>query len=173
MFLLLVLIVGLFFFTTFCVVLQDSLLPLGLWNYNMPFYESSDLHSLNLKICPKLHVELHDHCIALGIAHRPCYIHRGSHRGQCTKTASTISATGFMIPAVCRKACRKNGAVNLKNLRHLGSGSLGALLGTSTFSTITHPPVKMAPVNARSLANKTFILNNFFYFSYLGLFVYD
>ncbi len=48
------------------------------------------------------------------------------------------------------------------NLRRLEYVSSGALSGITTSSTITQPPVKMALVNARSLSNKTFILNDFF-----------
>ncbi len=133
----------------------------------MAFYSSLDLYQLNSKTRSKLPVGIYNHCAALGIARRPHYIHRGSRRKQCTKT--TISAVGCTIPVVCSSFRRlltktryEDGNVNFTNLRHLEYVSSGALSGITTSSTITQPPVKMALVNARSLSNKTFILNDFF-----------
>ncbi len=156
-------------FTDFCTLFQDSILPSGLWYYNMAFYSSLDLHQLNSKTRSKLPVGIHNHCVALGIVCRPRYIHQGSRRKQCTKTVSTISAVGCTIPVVwssfrrlLTKTRYEDGNVNFTNLCRLEYVSSGALSGITTSSTITQPPVKMALVNARSLSNKTFILNDFF-----------
>ncbi len=156
-------------FTDFCVLFQDSILPSGLWNYNMAFYSSLDLHQINSKTRSKLPVGIYNHCAALGIARRPRYIHRGSRRKQCTNTVSTISAVGCTIPVVWSSFRRlhakthyEDGNVNFTNLRRLEYVSSGVLSGITTSSTIPQPPVKMALVNARSLSNKTFILNDFF-----------
>lgn len=133
--------------------------------YGFFFYSSLDLYHLNPKARPKLPTRLYNHCVALGIARRPRYIHRGSRRKQCAINASTISADGCTIPVVWSssrrlhtKTCHENGNGNFAHLRCLEYVSSRAPLDTTTSSTT----LKMALVNARSLSNKTFILNDFF-----------
>lgn len=161
------LVVGfLYVFTDFCAASQVFLLPSGVWNSNMLFYSSLDLHNLKPKVRLHLPVSLYNHCVALGIARRPRYIHRGSRRNQCINNASTTSSDGCTIPVVWSSSRRlrtnntrhEDRNAHVVNLRHPKYVSPGVTPGITSSSTT----VKMTLVNARSLSNKSFILNDFF-----------
>lgn len=133
----------------------------------MTFYLSLDLHHLNPKVWPPLPISLYNHCVALGIARRPRYIHRGSHKHCTGLTTSVPSVDGCTIPAVSSssrrlyaKTRREGGNINYVNHRSLEYVPLRALPPVTTSSATVQPSVKMALVNATSLSNKTLIMNN-------------
>ncbi|KAL6459482.1 hypothetical protein MHYP_G00329540 [Metynnis hypsauchen] len=125
----------------------------------MPQYTRLDLLSLNTRAC--LHPHTYARCVALGIARRPRYIHRGSRRSMCISVSAIISEH---IPSIYSSSHRistiprdRRYGIDLSNLRQLAH----------TSTTVIQPrremtPVKIALFNARSLANKTFLLNDFF-----------
>lgn len=135
----------------------------------MTFYSSLGLHHLKPKVWPPLPISLYNHCVALGIARRPRYIHRSSHKHCTGLTTSVPSVDGCTIPVVWSpshrlyaKTRREGGNINFVNHRSLEYVPLRALLEATTSSATVQSSVKMALVNARSLSNKTFIMNNFF-----------
>ncbi len=118
---------------------QGTLLPTGSWGfYDMASYSSLDLHHLNPKVRPPLPISLYNHCVALGIARQPRYIHRGSRKHCTGLTTSVTSADGCTIPVVWS-------SVNHHPLEYV---PLRALPPATTSSATVWPSLKMALVNA-------------------------
>ncbi len=87
--------------------------------------------------------------MADSVAWRPCDLAYRWLRPVLPLCPSPVSRDGFPRIGLCR---RRNGAIpgNLRSLRR------------ALFSPDVIPPPKMALINARSLVNKTFLLNYFF-----------
>ncbi len=101
-------------------------------------------------------------CAVLGILRRLRYIHRGAHSTR--RTRSTMTAIPGNIPVILsnerpsRRRCLSPCGVNLNHLRSLSDASQHDFSSQEP----NQLEIKMALLNARSVLNKTFLLNDFF-----------
>lgn len=141
----------------FNVLFYTAVPTLGYHTSMAIFYSSLDLHKLNSTY--RLPVDIYNYCAHLQIVRRPRYVHRGSRRS-FYKDAQFTSLANDVIPVIssCRpssKPVAKLRSVNLLNLCSIKISSPNHEIAESQ-------ALRMALINARSLSNKSFILNDFF-----------
>lgn len=122
-------------------------------------YSASELKRLNCRPGFHLTPSTYLRCVQLGILRHSRYVHRGS-RSSCP--ASTVNPGPIpVIWSTKRHASRRKQSqcgVNLDSLRSLSKTAFhdSSLLEKNVM------PLKMTLINARSITNKTFLLNDFF-----------
>ncbi|XP_026055013.1 uncharacterized protein LOC113108674 [Carassius auratus] len=121
------------------------------------YYSSSDL--LRLKSSYRLPVGVYNQCAALGITRRPRYVHRGSRR--CYSSFQMASSDSH-VPVIW--SSRRHQLNDLNDVkRGVNVNNLSVLKYTASVplekTEITS--IKMGLLNARSISNKAFILNDF------------
>ncbi|KAI2642401.1 hypothetical protein H4Q32_029497 [Labeo rohita] len=124
-------------------------------------YTSSELIRLNDRSV-MLPSDIYLRCSDLGVLRRPRYIHRGVRSTQRTQPTTTVIPDN--IPVILsyerrsRRRCLSPRRANLNLLRSLSEASQHDFL----LQEPNQLEIKMALINARSILNKTFLLNDFF-----------
>ncbi len=124
-------------------------------------FTSSELIRLNDRLV-MLPSDTFLRCAGLGILRRLRYIHHGAHSTR--RTRSTMTAIPANIPVILsnerpsRRRCLSPCGVNLNHLRSLSEASQHDFSSQES----NQLEIKMALLNARSVLNKTFLLNDFF-----------
>lgn len=123
------------------------------------------LELLSLNSTSRFPAETYELCAALGIVRRPRYIHRGSRRTYeksytCHESNSSITSFWSTTRRRAKRSMAMGGGNNKDHIRSLKYLSIKTLSASS--ETLASSPINMALLNARSLSNKSFILNDFF-----------